>query len=184
MLELVSEYYPNPAMYTYVYLASQLGDADFAVPKIDIDKQHLEDLEVSGFIKVDGDKIILKENGEFLFKPPKIKQKVNKEPYVDKRVEQLADIVGYPIDWHKRGKYEKLFRVLTKQFEWSIIREVAEYWKDNKKDEELVLNYFLTVDCFKSIKNFKENPKKEKTTKIETTFRAKPVNTDFDECPF
>jgi len=182
MNNLILEYYPEPAFYSYIYIRTLFEEGKGIILN-NVPQDHLDALEVSGMIKIEDGSIILKDGDRWLCDPPEAKKRVKKEPYVDKRVEILADIVGYPTDWHKRNKYESLFRSLNKDYEWSIIKEVGEFWKDNKDDLDLRLNYFLTKSVFKGIKYLMENPESPKEAPYEP--RGEINNLEYgDQCPF
>lgn len=164
MENLILKYYPEQAFYTFMYLVEKCGRLDYCTA--DVDKQHLEDLETSGFIKLIDDKIFVKEKGEWLHQPPKPKFKEKKEQWLNPRLDKLANIVGYPADWHKRTKYESRYRNFAAKRDWEEILKVANYFKENKPDPDLVLNYFLSEGGYKGIVNLMNNPKKEKEKKI------------------
>ena len=180
MEDLIIEHYPDPLIFTYAYLRSQCEQK--CADETDVlraGRDHLEDLEISGLIKLKGNIAVLRENGKWLCDPPEVKHRRKKrERYMDPKVESLADLVGYPVDWHNRGKYEKLFRSLTSQYEWSIIKDTAEYFQENKKDPQMDLSYFLTLNCFKSVRYYIENPEEK------AFFRTDLVARDDEEMPF
>lgn len=181
MNNLVQQYYPEPAILTYLYLRS--FDQDVVENNDKIIQEHLKDLEVSGFIKLNGDKIQVREDGRWLCDPPEVKVKERKQPFKNPRLDQLADIVGYPIDWHKRAKYEGLYRSMAKKHSWETLLEVAKYFKENKTKPELVLNYFLSGDGFKGIKYHMDNPKNKEEPQI--LFRGDITkDQDSQECLF
>lgn len=166
MNDLIQQYYPEPAFFTYLYLAS--FEQDYVENSKTINQDHLEPLETSGFIKIKDDQIILKEDGKWLCDPPEIKrrEKKSREPFKNPRLDKLADLVGYPSDWHVRGKYERLLRISIKKHGWELLEKTANWWKDNKKSEELELGYFLSKGGFKGIVYQMNNPKKPKKENI------------------
>jgi len=142
----------------------------------------------SGFIRYDISpdfliiQVTLREDGRWLCDPPEIRTIVRKEreEYIPKELIQLAEIVGYPIDWaNKPGKYRKLFSSLTSIHDVGIIFSVAEYMRD--VEPEWDLSNLLTTSYFSQIKS--EISKSEKKSP-ELKYRSR---TDIDytkEQPF
>lgn len=181
---MIEEYYPDPTFYSYLYIRQQY-EKDKNINLNQVPKDHLKNLEISGFLKFVDGKLVLKEGERWLCDPPEIKVRPKKEPYFDRRIEILAKIVGYPLDWHNKNKYKSLFNSLNKSYEWSTIKVVAEFWSKNKEDSDLRINYFLTKSAFDSIKYLMENPPATKQKKKEYKFRG--IVDDLDEgqeCPF
>ena len=158
---MILEYYPDNNYYSYLFLKEKCrkDDSDYCVAK-EVPEEHLNNLEISGFIKRKGSEIHLKEKGRWLCDPPEANVKKRKESKLDPRITMLFEIIGPPADFHKEGKYKTLFYRLLKRYEWSVIKKTAKYFA--KEYEDLPTNYFLTIKAFESVKYQMDNPKKKK----------------------
>lgn len=90
-----------------------------------ISDQDAEDLEVSGFITTNP--ITLFEGQNWLYTPPEAKIKVKKEPWIKREVVELAEIVGYPDDWHKDKKYLTIYMKIIKSTPHNKLLQIANY---------------------------------------------------------
>lgn len=137
-----------------------------------IEKDFISDEEIhtlcdSGFIRcADSDDnllITLAETDErWLYQPKnqRVYERKDKTSYVPQNLIDLAEIVGYPVDWvNKSGKYLKNFNLLTSKVDLSIIKQVAKFTKETYPEYDL--NTFLTNSWFLSLKSQMENPNKQ-----------------------
>lgn len=119
--------------------------------------------------------ITLREDGVWFILPPELKvfQKKERIDYCPKGLEEIAKVIGYPVDFYSNlGKYRKLYLSLSQKYNEEIIQKVVKYIQ--KEDKRMTLNLLLTGKVFEAAKQSMENPKKP-------LFKDRVESTNYDE---
>jgi hypothetical protein len=116
---------------------------------------NLQLMERSGFIELEknGDKllaVLYNTPDRWLYQPKEKQRKTKeKEEYIPKELEKIAELIGYPDDWFKNpGKYRSLW--FTARGKHSEMINIAE--KVKEKEIQVELQVFLSFAGFNSIK--------------------------------
>lgn len=136
--ELISEH--GSIMEGYFTLRLIAGDLDrIPLDSQDLDQEYLESLDISEFIRLEDNEIVIKENGRYLYvkdRPVKPKKKY-KGDFVPVKLDNLASIVGQPQDWHNKPKYMGMFNRAEKKHSYDKLMKMAYWMRDAAPDYEL-----------------------------------------------
>jgi hypothetical protein len=162
LCELILEHGQDIFPYLYVRAKCETFNLDkvaIEYPEIDYSV-----FERTGLLRVEGSDLVLREDGRWLCDPPEVKtatKKQSKVPYIPQIVQQLANIIGHPMDWAKNPqRYNGQYQAVKRDgFDGDILIEYAEKYKDNRDAFEwesgFELGIFLTKRGLLSIRDFK-----------------------------